>query len=250
MAMAKYDHHTTQDSSNIPPSVGENEEEKKLKYLDFVEVTGECAVVFIMGMYEFSKNNAGLLKPVFQAVEEAVVGIIGPICDKYHHVPLQILQFLDRKVDEIIHEIDWQNAPLPTLVKQVLEKAIEVVRELAIEVHQTGLIDAAAHATKDAYSKYKPMAKDLVCKYEPVVEDYALWAWWWFNRIPLVSHFARKMVSNATFWAEKYNQVLDLTAHRGYPLVDYMPVIPVERISEVLNEVAEGNGNDEMVVAY
>jgi len=158
------------------------------------------------------------------------------------------------KVDELIHEIDWQNASLPTLVKQVLEKAIEVVRELAVEIHQTGLINATANAAKETYGKYKPVAKDLAYKYEPVVEEYALWAWWWLNRVPIVSHTARRMLSNATFWAERYNQVLSLTAQRGYPLVDYMPMIPVERISQVLTEVANGDVNgterDTMVLMY
>ena len=157
-------------------------------------------------------------------------------------------------MDELIHEIDWQNTPLSTLVKQVIEKAIEVVRELALEVQQTGLIDATISVAKAAYSKYKPMAKDLVYKYEPVTEDYALWAWWWFNRVPIVSHIARRMLSNATFWVERYNQMLDLTARRGYPLVDYMPVVPVERISQVLTEVADGDVNvterDAMATAY
>ena len=83
---------------NYKANKNDAESERKLKYLDFVEVAGECGVLFIAGLYEFSKNNAGLLKPVFQSVEDTFFGIIGPVCDKYHHVPFQLLQFLDRKV--------------------------------------------------------------------------------------------------------------------------------------------------------
>ncbi|KAJ8446965.1 hypothetical protein Cgig2_006593 [Carnegiea gigantea] len=103
------------------------------------------------------------------------------------------------------------------------------------KIHRTGLIDPTGSAAKEAYSKYKPTAKDLVYEYKPMFEDYALWAWWWFNRVPIVSHIARRMLSNATFWAE-----------RGYPLVDYMPVVPVQRISQVLT-VTE---RDAMAAAY
>lgn len=73
-------------------------DEKKLKYLDFVQVAGIYVVVSLTTLYEYAKGNSGPLKPGVQTVEGTVKTVIGPVYDKFRNVPLELLTFVDRKV--------------------------------------------------------------------------------------------------------------------------------------------------------
>lgn len=71
---------------------------KGLKYLDFVRVAAIQAVMCFASVYEFAKENAGPLKPGVQTVESAVRAVVGPVYDRLHDVPFELLKFVDRKV--------------------------------------------------------------------------------------------------------------------------------------------------------
>ncbi|KAJ6686589.1 STRESS-RELATED PROTEIN-LIKE [Salix purpurea] len=64
-------------------------DEKKLKYLDFVQV----AAIYMEGV---------------QTVEDTVRTVIGPVYDKFYDVPFQLLKFVDHKVDESLRGLDRQ----------------------------------------------------------------------------------------------------------------------------------------------
>ncbi|KNA22097.1 hypothetical protein SOVF_037150 [Spinacia oleracea] len=228
-------------SYNTTVVVYENEE-KKLKHLDFVEATVENMVVFVTRVYELTKEHSGFLGPRVEAVEGFFKAIFGPIFDNFHHVPSHLLQFLDRKVDEFMYEIDWKQEPLPELLKYVTKKSAQVARELAIEIQATGLLDATANAAKEAYLTYKPVAKDMVIKYEPVAEEYAVRAWQLCKQVPILSQMSQIMVPTAAFWADRYNRVVELTSEGGLPIAQYLPLIPLERIAHVFSEEANQNG--------
>ncbi|XP_021775359.1 stress-related protein-like [Chenopodium quinoa] len=230
-------------------------EEKRLKHLDFVEATVENMVVFLTKLYQLSKEHSGPFKARVEAIEEFVLRIVGPVCDKFHHVPLQLLEFLDRKVDEFIHEIDWRQEPLPKLMTHVTKKAAEVTRELAMEIQATGLLDATANAAKEAYLTYKPVAKDMIIMYEPVAEEYAVWAWQLCKQVPVLAQVSQSMVPTVAFWAERYNKMVDFTAESGLPMAHYFPLIPLEKIAKVFAEEADKDGfryvsEDRMAIAY
>ena len=70
----------------------------KLRYLDFVHVAAAQAVVCLAGLYGLAKSHAGPLRPGVDAVESAVKGLVGPVYDRFHSVPLDVLAFVDRKV--------------------------------------------------------------------------------------------------------------------------------------------------------
>ncbi|KAG5231756.1 stress-related protein [Salix suchowensis] len=61
--------------------------EEKLEYLDFVQVVAIYVV-----------ENSGPLKPGVRTVEDTVRTVIGPVYDKFHDVPFQLLKFVDHKV--------------------------------------------------------------------------------------------------------------------------------------------------------
>lgn len=74
------------------------ENKKGLKYLDFVQVAAIYIVVCFSSLYEYAKENAGPLKPGVQTVEGTVRTVIGPVYEKFHDVPFELLKFVDRKV--------------------------------------------------------------------------------------------------------------------------------------------------------
>lgn len=69
-----------------------------LKYLEFVQIAALHAIVFFSSIYNFAKENSGPLKPGVQTVEGTVKTVIGPVYEKLHDVPFEILKFADGKV--------------------------------------------------------------------------------------------------------------------------------------------------------
>ncbi|KAA8549174.1 hypothetical protein F0562_000858 [Nyssa sinensis] len=219
-------------------------DERRLKYLDFVQVAAIYIVVCFSTLYEYAKENSGPLKPGVQTVEGTVKTVIGPVYEKFHDVPFELLKFVDRKVDESMNELDRH---VPSLVKEAscqafsaAQKAPEVARAVASEVQRVGVVDTATNLAKTVYTKYEPTAKELYSKYEPVAEEYAVLAWRSLNRLPLFPQVAHAVVPTAAHWSEKYNQVVIYTAERGYTLSGYLPLVPIERIAKVFQDAEHG----------
>ncbi|GMI98825.1 small rubber particle protein2, LD-associated protein 2 [Hibiscus trionum] len=218
----------------------EENPQKKLKYLDFVQVVSIYAVVCVSSVYEYAKENSGPLKPGVQTVEETVKTVIGPVYDKFHDVPFKLLEFVDRKVDESLNELERH---VPSLVKQASCQA----RTVASEVQRVGVVDAAKTITRDVYTKCEPTAKEMYDKYEPVAERYAVSAWRSLNRLPFFPQLAHIVVPTAAYWSEKYNQVVYYSGERGYAVAPYLPLIPTDRIAKVFGEGHPVSSNGETV---
>uniref|UniRef100_M1CAS8 Rubber elongation factor protein n=1 Tax=Solanum tuberosum TaxID=4113 RepID=M1CAS8_SOLTU len=73
-------------------------EEEKLKYLEFLQVAMIHAALCVVKVYGYAKENSGPLKPGVQTVEGTVKTVVGPVYDKFHDVPVEVLKFVDRKV--------------------------------------------------------------------------------------------------------------------------------------------------------
>ncbi|CAN6169211.1 unnamed protein product [Urochloa humidicola] len=216
----------------------------KLRYLEFVHLAAAQAVVCFAGLYGLAKDHAGPLRPGVDAVESAVKGVVGPVYDRFHGVPLDVLAFVDRKVDDTVHEVDKH---LPGALKAASTQAYavargipEVARELAAEAQQSGVKGAARAAlakvqpvAKDVYGRVEPVARDLYVRYEPAAEHLAVSTWRTLNGLPLFPHVAQIAVPTAAYWAEKYNKVIASAAEQGYTGAKYLPAIPTERIAKV-----------------
>lgn len=74
------------------------EEERRLKYLQFVQVAAVHAVLTFTNLYIYAKDKAGPLKPGVETVEGTVKSVVGPVYDKFREVPIEVLKFVDRKV--------------------------------------------------------------------------------------------------------------------------------------------------------
>lgn len=224
-------------------------EQQRMKYLEFVHAAALHAIVCFSNLYGYAKDKAGPLKPGVETVEGTVKNVVGPVYDRFHDVPLELLKFVDRKVDESVTKLDYR---VPPVVRQMssqafgaAQKAPEVARSVASEVQRAGVVDTASGLAKSVYTKYEPTAKELYSKYEPVAEHYAVSAWRSLNRLPLFPHVAQVMVPTAAFCTEKYNQTVKTGAERGYRVANYMPMVPTERIAKVFG--AQENGTHPVV---
>lgn len=77
------------------------EEEQRLKYLEFVQVATIHALMCLTNAYGYAKDKSGPLKPGVETVEGTVKSVVGPVYDKFHDVPIEVLKFVDRKVSYI-----------------------------------------------------------------------------------------------------------------------------------------------------
>lgn len=78
------------------------EEEQRLKYLEFVQVATIHAVMCLTGLYGYAKDKSGPLKPGVETVEGTVKSVVGPVYDKYHGIPIELLNYVDRKVSHFL----------------------------------------------------------------------------------------------------------------------------------------------------
>ncbi|XP_066398274.1 stress-related protein-like [Miscanthus floridulus] len=222
----------------------------KLRYLDFVQVAAAQAAVYLAGLYGLAKDHAGPLRPGVDAVESTVKGVVGPVYARFGGLPLDVLAFVDRKVDDTVHEVDKH---LPGALKAASARAYavargvpEVARELAAEAQQSGVKGAARAAlakaepvARDVYGRVEPVARDLYVRYEPAAEHLAVSAWRSLNGLPVFPHVAQIVVPTAAHWAEKYNRAVVAAAERGYAGAKYLPAIPTERIAKVFSSSPE-----------
>ncbi|XP_068662317.1 stress-related protein-like [Aristolochia californica] len=225
------------------------EEVQQLKYLEFVQVAAVHAIVLFSSLYNFAKENSGPLKPGVQTVEGTVKTVIGPVYEKFHDVPSELLKFADHKVEGLVKEVDRH---VPSLVKEAsyqamsaAQKAPEMARSVTSEVQRAGVVETATDLAKTAYTRLQPTAKNLYNKYEPVAERCAQTGWRSLNRLPLFPEVAHIVIPTASYCSEKYNDAVRYSADRGYTVAVYMPLIPTERIAKVFgveNETVASTG--------
>ncbi|XP_071697293.1 stress-related protein-like [Rutidosis leptorrhynchoides] len=195
-------------------------EQEKLKYLEFVQVAVLHAVLYASKVYGYAKENSGPLKPGVETIEGTIKTVVGPAYDKFHDVPVEVLKFVDRKVDESVTKFDSQ---APPLVKQISTKT-KNLSTMASEFKAAGVVETVSGLAKTAYTRL-----------EPVAEQYAVSAWHSLNQLPLFPKVAKVVVPKAAYYSEMYNQTLQQTAEKGYKVSSYLPLVPTEKIAKVFN---------------
>lgn len=219
------------------------QEEARLKYLGLLQLAVLRATVCLSSLYEYAKENAGPLKPGVDTVEQTVKAVVGPVYFKFDGKPLELLHFLDRKVDDTIGKVDEY---VPPTVKQrtcdvydIAKQAPSVARSVISEVQKSGIFESASETTRSLYSKYEPTTKDLYTKYESVAQKWALFAYHKLLQLPLLPQLVYILIPTATYWTDKYNHAVIYLANRHYRFADFLPLIPVERIRKALERGLE-----------
>ena len=96
------------------------------------------------------------------------------VYQKVEGKPFKILQFADKKVSNVIDQLD--NCVPKTLksrtceIYRVAKRAPEVASFVITNVGQVGVVEKTKEMEKTLYSKYEPFTKNLYNKYEPVAE--------------------------------------------------------------------------------
>ncbi|KAK9949948.1 hypothetical protein M0R45_005456 [Rubus argutus] len=186
--------------------VEEVEEQQRLKYLQFVQVAAVC----FSKAYGYAKENSGPLRTRVESAEGAVKTVVGPVYDKYHALPADLLAFVDGKVDESVAKLASSQAMSAAKI------APEVARAVASDFQQ----------------RSKSMAKSVYTKYEPKAEQCAVCAWRKLNELPVVPKVAETVVPTAAYCSEKYNHTVRCTAEKGYRVASYLPLFPTEKIAK------------------
>ncbi|KAJ6354142.1 hypothetical protein OIU76_003058 [Salix suchowensis] len=219
----------TENDVNVQQQLDKEEEERRLKYLQFVQVAAVHAVLTFTNLYIYAKDKTGPLKPGVETVEGTVKSVVGPVYDKFRDAPIEFLKFVDRKVDESVTNMDNH---VPPLVKQVSSRALlaaqnapVAARAVASEVQRAGVKETASELAKNVYSKYEPKA-----------EQAAVSAWRKLNQLPLFPQVAQVVVPTAAFCSEKYNQTVLSTAEKGYKVSSFLPLVPTEKIAKFFSD--------------
>ena len=66
-----------------------------MKYLKFVHAAARHAILCFSNLYCYAKDKPGPLKPVVETIEGTVKNVVGPVYDRFHDVPLELLKFVD-----------------------------------------------------------------------------------------------------------------------------------------------------------
>ncbi|XP_010506817.1 PREDICTED: REF/SRPP-like protein At2g47780 [Camelina sativa] len=204
--------------SSSPSFVVEEDDDMKLKHLEFIQVAAVYFALCFSTLYEFAKDNAGPLKLGVENIEASVQTVLSPLYDKFHDVPFKLLLFVDRKVDDVFFDVEPY---VPSLVKQASSQALTV----ATEVQRAGVVDTT-----------KNIARSVREKYEPVAEHYAVTLWRLLNQVPLFPEIAQLVIPTAFYWSEKYNDAVRYAGDRDYYVAEYLPMIPIEKISDIMEQ--------------
>ncbi|KAL3675458.1 hypothetical protein R1sor_025406 [Riccia sorocarpa] len=195
--------------------------ETDLKYLDFVRVAAIYGTSIALNLYEVGKDHTGPLKSKVENVEGTVKSVVKPIVQKVEDKPYQILQFVDRRVDDTVHLLD---AILPQTVKEKSHQATGIAKNVVNSV-------VSDVQEKGVYST----ARTYISHVEPVAQAYGSQAWRSVQSLPLVP----TALGTARLGAEKLNQVLLSYRDSHLPLSSYVPLLPLNYLDQETNESEE-----------
>ncbi|XVF85259.1 hypothetical protein PTKIN_Ptkin17bG0103500 [Pterospermum kingtungense] len=169
--------------------------------------------------------NSGPLESTVGIVEDAVTIFLGPICEKFKDVPDHLLGFLDNKVDEASHKFDEHALEA---AKQVVNQAQDLVHkaaQMALKLVNEARTNGARRALHYAAAEYKMFV---------VVNSSNLWVK--LNHNSTFHSVAEKVVPTAADLSEKYNRLVKDMSGKGYPVVGYLPLIPVDEFCKAVKQ--------------
>nr|AJC97804.1 small rubber particle protein [Lactuca sativa] len=213
-------------TSNQPQ---DEREQQSLKYLDVVQKAAQTAVPYVSKAYDYAKENSGPLKPGVETIESTLKTVVGPAYDTLHEVPVEVLKFADRQMEESVSKA----------------KSISV----APDIKNVGVVETASELMKTAYTTIEPTANELLTKYEPVAEQQAASAWQSLNKVPLFRSVAKAVIPTAGYVSQKYNETVKQTNEEGYKVSSYLPLVPTEKIAKVFKDPESSEEDPEPVVS-
>ncbi|CAM8983968.1 unnamed protein product [Rhodiola kirilowii] len=126
----------------------------------------------------------------------------------------------------VFPKVDESMTSLKDVVPPAVTQVTGVACSVVTEVKKAGVV-ATAHA-KSVYTKYVPAAMELA-------ERCAVSSWHRLNQLIVFPKVAQAVLPTATYCTEKYNQMVQLTADKGYKVASYLPLVPTEKIAKIFD---------------
>lgn len=147
-------------------------------------------------IYGYVKERSGEIGPGIKTVEEAVKSVVGPVHEKFHLVPDEILRHGDtsRSYDH---------------------------------AYQRSYVSARATALE--------MAVRLYDKCDPMTDKYVSPAWQKVKMSPVFPRVANAVLPKATYCTDKYNEAVVATTEKGCRVSAYLPLVHTETIVKLFH---------------
>ncbi|KAK4788644.1 hypothetical protein SAY86_019963 [Trapa natans] len=197
----------------------------ELKRLGLVRVAAIHALVCVSNLYDYAKRNSGPLRSTVGTVEGAVTAVAGPVYEKFKGVPIDVLVFVDQKVDGASHKFD-KHAPLAAkkimcLVHELIEIASQKTQKLVQEAQGGGLRGAFHYSAAEL--------KQLLLNQSAKV-------WLKLNKVPPLHMMAEVAIPTAAHWSKKYNRTVRKMSRKGYSVFGYLPLVPLAEIRRAFKQ--------------
>ena len=198
---------------------------EELKHIGFVQIAAIQAFVCMSNLYDYAKQNSGPLRSAVGTVEATVTTVIGPVYHKFNPLPKHFLLFLDNKVDEATNKF---NEKAPPFVKQVANQANDLIQEVTHKAEKV-VSEAQSGGARAAANYVATESKQIV-----LTGSVKLWVG--LNHYPPFHAVAEMAVPTATYWSEKYNNVVKNITGKGYAVSGYLPLIPIDEIAKAFKQ--------------
>ena len=196
-----------------------NSKELGLKHLGFVRVAAIHVLVSLSSLYDYAKQNSGPLKPAVGKVEGAVTTVVTPVYNKLKDVPDTLLLFLDHKVGEASDKFDKH---APPVAKKVVSRANVLIHKTT-EKAQRFVKEARTGGPKAAFNY-------AATEYKCFLVTNSVRVWAKLNRFKPIHAVGNKAFPVAAHVSGIYNDLVTDMTQMGYPVVGYLPLVPVDDI--------------------
>ncbi|KAF8098179.1 hypothetical protein N665_0272s0044 [Sinapis alba] len=213
-----------------------NSKEIGLKHLGFVRIAAIHVLVSLSYLYDYAKQNSGPLKPTVGKVEGAVTTIVTPVYNKFKDVPDILLLFLDHKVGEVSYQFDKH---APPMAKKVVSKA-NVLIQKTTEKAQCFVKEARTGGPRAAFNY-------VASEYKCFLVTNSVRVWVKLNRYKPIQAVGNKALPVAANLSGIYNDLVTDMTQMGYPVVGYLPLVPVGDIVKAYEkeeDAAHKKGDD------
>lgn len=138
-------------------------------------------------------------------------------------------------MDEATHKFEEYAPPtakkIALNIQLLMKKASSTAEELAEEAKVGGPIAAISRATT--------ISKNFTVNQLAVI-------WYKINQNPTLHGVSKVAIPAATHWSEEYNNLIKGLRGKGYSLLCYVPLIPIEEMSKAYKRVeVAGAGKEE-----
>ncbi|XP_054786048.1 REF/SRPP-like protein At1g67360 [Prosopis cineraria] len=196
----------------------------ELRRLGFMRSIAIGVFICASNLYDYAKQNHGLLTFPARIVEVPARIVLGPVCNRFRNLTDDLLVIADTLVDEADRTI---NAYAPTSVKRLVRR-VKVVANKVIDKAVAAANEARTGGPGAAARYAAEESKKCLLKTTAKL-------WVYFSKYLVIRALAYLLLPGAAYFSNKYNDCIRYTTGRGYPFVGYLPAIPLNELTKAVN---------------